>query len=82
MSQVKILIKKIPVFWEKLYIILDSSHLILSQTLIQVLFAFSFRTDEQHQLFWPLLLFLAIHILGGFQLLDLIITELKSHMTC
>ena len=45
-------------------IFLDSSQLILSQTLIQVLFAFSFRTDEQHQLFWPLLLFLAIHILG------------------
>ena len=48
---------------EKLYNILDSSHLILSPTLIQVLFAFSFRTDEHDQLFWPLLLFLTIHIL-------------------
>ena len=43
--------------------ILDSSQLILSQTLIHVLFAFSFRTDEKHQLFWPLLVFLALHIL-------------------
>ena len=40
-----------------------ASQLILSQTPIQVLFAFSFRTDEKHQLFWPLLLFLTIHIL-------------------
>ena len=38
----------------------------------------SFLTHSNIEVF----LFIFLLVMGGFQLLDLIITELKSHMTC
>ena len=49
---------------------------ILNGSFLALLFAL------QALLLSHLIRFLARQALGGFQLLDLIITELKSHMTC
>jgi len=55
--------KDLAAVFYRIVLFLSNLFQITGRMFILVLFAFSFRTDEQHQLFWPLLLFLAIHIL-------------------
>ena len=55
--------KDLAAVFYRIVLFLSNLFQITGRMFILVLFAFSFRTEEKHQLFWPLLVFLAIHIL-------------------